>query len=311
MRAMKQRGGATTSGFTLVEVMVTILITSMLMVAITQILDAARLTRDSIHNMQETQLAGPAILDRIEADLRGLSFFNREPAEAIRVRNRIVHGLDGDSLDFATTSNSLLWTKGKERALRSDLSEVGYRLRPNPDDNDFLEIFRRESFGVDDEPFEGGNFTFLHDRVRAFDIQVFDEDGVDAEPEEEWGGDAEFNGMPRRIEIELMLELSPRLTRERLPGVLNNQRTVTYRRIIRFPQMFFVAQRVQPLPVIPDIQPPSPDAVPGAGPDALDGGDGGDGTGGVDLGSALEGGLGGGSGGGGGTTPDFPGFGGG
>lgn len=294
------------SGFTLVEVLVTILITSMLMVAITQILDAARLTRDSIHNIQETQLAGPAILDRIESDLRGLSFFNRDPADAIRIRNRIVHGLDGDSLDFTSTTNSLLWTQGEERALRSDLSEVGYRLRPNPDDNDFLEIFRRESFGVDDEPFEGGNYTFLHDRVRAFDIQVFDEDGVDAEPLEEWGGDADESGIPHRIEIELMLELSPRLTREQLPGMLNNQRTVTYRRIIRFPQMFFVAQRVQPVPMIPDIEPPSPDAVPGAGPGVLDDGGGDDGTGGIDLGSALSG-----DGGGGGDAPEFPGFGGG
>ena len=52
----------------------------------------------------------------------------------------------------------------------------------------------------------------------AFDIQVFEEDGVDAEPLEEWGGDADENGIPHRIEIELMLELSPRLAFSKRTG---------------------------------------------------------------------------------------------
>ena len=71
--------------------------------------------------------------------------------------------------------------------MRSDVHEVGYRLRPNPTDDDFLEIYRREDFGVDDEPFDGGNYTFLHDRVKRFDVQVFTEDGPDAEPLDDWG----------------------------------------------------------------------------------------------------------------------------
>ena len=60
------------AGFTLVEVLLTLLIMSMIMVSLTQILTAARTSRDTIHNIQETQLAGPAILDLVERDLRGL-----------------------------------------------------------------------------------------------------------------------------------------------------------------------------------------------------------------------------------------------
>ena len=39
----------------------TLLIVSGIMLAITQILEVTRISRDTIHNVQETQLAGPAI----------------------------------------------------------------------------------------------------------------------------------------------------------------------------------------------------------------------------------------------------------
>ncbi|MFT6362574.1 MAG: prepilin-type N-terminal cleavage/methylation domain-containing protein, partial [Planctomycetota bacterium] len=59
------------AGFTLVEVMITLLIMSLMLVAITQVLTGARRTRDVIFNITESQLAGPAILDLLEKDLRG------------------------------------------------------------------------------------------------------------------------------------------------------------------------------------------------------------------------------------------------
>jgi hypothetical protein len=40
------------------------------MVTVTQILTAARMSRDTIHNITEQQLAGPSILQQIENDLR-------------------------------------------------------------------------------------------------------------------------------------------------------------------------------------------------------------------------------------------------
>src|SRR5262249_15221466 len=60
------RVGHARAGFTLVEVLLTLLIMGMIMVSMTQILTAARTSRDTIHNIQETELAGPAILDMIE-----------------------------------------------------------------------------------------------------------------------------------------------------------------------------------------------------------------------------------------------------
>ena len=304
------------AGFTLVEVLVALMITGMILVTVTQILSAARVRRDQIHNVQETQLVGPAILDRIEADLRGLFLFNRDPADFLRVRNRVLSGLDADSLDFVTSANSLGWRKDDGGERWADYVEVGYRLRVNPSNDDFLEIYRREAFGVDDEPYDGGEYAFLTDRVRRFDIQIYPEDGPDAEPTEEWGVEnAEWTsidgssnesiGLPLRLEIELHLEMAPRLVREQFYMGAETKRTVVYRRIVRFPKSLVMAAELQPVPLIPELVPPSEQTDPtGAGGGAAAGA-GGAGAGGAgdnpfDTAGGGGGGAGGGGGGGGG-----------
>lgn len=249
--------GVARKGFTLVEVLVTLLIVGGMMLAITQILEATRISRDTIHNIQETQLAGPAIMDLVERDLRGLFVYNREGESLLRVVDRVEAGLEADSLDFVTSTDSLIQTELVTGWVRSDYNEVGYRLRPNPQDNDFLEIYRREGFGVDDAPFEGGAFTFLHERVKHFSVQVFTEDGPDAEPLSGWSGDGDQVGLPLRLEIELVLELSPRILREQLRIAPVEKRSVTYKRIVRLPASLRDTLELQPAPVVPRIVPPS------------------------------------------------------
>lgn len=230
------RGAA---GFTLVEVLLTLLIMGMLMVSMTQILTAARNSRDTIHNIQETQLAGPAIMDLIERDLRGLFVYNRGRAQQVRIVDRVMIGLDADSLDFVTTTDSKTLAEVANRFVHFDVNEVGYRLRPSPESDEFLEIYRREDYGIDEEPFEGGRYVFLHDRVKSFEVQIYLADGIDDnEPLDEWGVDERSPeiGIPARIEVAMTLELKPRIMREQLRIVPLDRRTVTYRRVIRLPQ---------------------------------------------------------------------------
>jgi prepilin-type N-terminal cleavage/methylation domain-containing protein len=248
-------------GFTLVEVMVVVLIISGIMLAITSVLDSARVSRDTIHNLEETQLAGPAIMDLHERDIRGMITYAMPLESLVRVKSRVVSGLDADSIDFVTTTDSLAAWDVDRRAATNDYGEVGYRLRPNPDDKDLLEIYRRESFGVDDKPFEGGQYIFLHDRVRHFDIQVYTEDGPDADSIEEWNvnaSDPDKMGLPARLQIELTLELAPRIQREQIVFKSADKRTITYRRVIRIPQALRDALAAPPIPEIPKL------AAPGA-----------------------------------------------
>lgn len=253
-------------GFTLVEVLLVVVIMSMIMVSIAQILTAARNTRDTIHNAQETQLAGPAILDLLERDLRGISTYARTKAAHLRVKNRVMLGLDGDSIDFVTASDSLTLREVEDRWVRADVNEVGYRLRPNPDSADqFLEIWRRESFGIDDDPFEGGTFELLCDRVKSFDVQSFAEDGPDGEAVDEWGDDRkpENIGLPARVELTLVLELAPRLVNEQMTFLSNERRTLTYKRIVRMPESLRTEEQDLVIPLVPEI--PAPAAQAGGG----------------------------------------------
>lgn len=262
------------AGFTLIEVLLVLMIMSGIMVVITQVLTAARTSRDTIHNIRETQLAGPAILDLVEQDLRALYLFNTEDSRCLRIADRVVAGLDADRIDFVTTTNGLVPTRSDDgsRFLRADVNEVGYVLRVNPENNDFLEIYRREAFGVDEEPFFGGHYTFLHDRIVAFDIKVFEEDGIDAEELESWGTETdEGTGLPTRIEIELALELAPRLIREQLQVAPIHARTVVHRRVIRFPESLRESVSSQVVLAVPEITPPVLETGAGGLPQGTEG----------------------------------------
>ena len=251
-------------GFTLAEILVTLLIMAGVMVSITQVLQTARMSRDTIHNLRENQLAGPAIMDMLERDLRGLLTYSRTRADHIRIENRVMLGLDGDSIDFVTTTGNLVGRLDGDRYLTSSVNEVGYRLRPRPDADDFLEIYRREDLGIDEDPFGGGEFAFLHDRVKSLDVQVFSEDGPDAEPIESWGLEGDENiGLPARLEITLVLENAARVSREQWLPESAQRRTVAYRRVIRPREELRVEETGIVIASIPE--PPTSATAPGGG----------------------------------------------
>jgi prepilin-type N-terminal cleavage/methylation domain-containing protein len=252
------------AGFTLIEVLLTLVIMTGIMITVTTILTVARQSRDTIHNIQEQQLAGPAILQRLEQDLRGLYLYDRDPRHALLVQNRMLSGLEADTLDFVTSTDGLIpWReRANEPMRRADVNEVGYVLRPSPVSDEFLELYRREDYGIDDKPFQGGQYALLHDRVKGVTIRLFREDGVEAEEIESWGSDSdEYVGVPARIEIELTLELAPRLVREQL---VTTHAEVTYKRVFRLPAALQKAQEVGVVPLVPRLTPPVANA-PGPG----------------------------------------------
>ena len=268
----------TASGFTLVEVLLVIVIMSMMFVSISKLMQAARRTRDTIHNYQEMQLAGPAVLELMTQDLRGLFTTSRPRPVWLEVTDRTVNGLDADRIDFATTTDSLIVTLDDgSQGIRADINEVGFMLRPNVSNDEFLEVYRREDFGVDQEPFEGGSYIFLSDQVKGFNIEIFTEDGPDAEPYDAWGessGDEELVGLPAWIRLSLTVELKPRINRESMDFSGKDRRTMTYTRVVRFPEALRAGEGEIPrlgLPLAPGATASDPDAggeeelVPGSG----------------------------------------------
>lgn len=283
---IRPKGPARTAGFTLIEIIVSVGIMGFMLMAITKTLQSVRDTRDLIHNIQETQLGGPVILDLIERDLRGIYTTNLPAELHLRVENRVQLGEDADRIDFITTTDGMI---PDLTVVCADVNEVGYCLRPSPLNDDFRELYRREDFGVDEEPHLGGNYIFLHDKVVSFNVEVYTEDGEDAEPLEEWGvnpSDPDTTGLPARLVITIVIEIEPRLLYETQAYMRIPQKRV-FQRIIRLPQTL----RMEPNQLLRFAVPTAPSGA-GASQEELEGGDGEDGDGGA---------TGGGSGGGGST----------
>jgi hypothetical protein len=266
---MKCRVDRRRGGFTVVEVLLAIMIMGMMFTSITQLMTAAKNARDSVHNMQETQLAGPAVLDMLERDLRGIFTTGLPRSAWLKVTDRVVGGLDADRIDFISTTDSLIARiEDEEFPKRADLNEVGYMLRPNPRNDEFLEVYRREDFGIDDAPFEGGEFTFLSDQVKGFDLEVYFEDGPDVDPLDEWDSgsdDEEMTGLPAAVKISITIELKPRIERESLDVASFRKRTVTYTRWVRLAEdLRFAAGQFPRLALPPGPTSPT-DPAPGEG----------------------------------------------
>ncbi|MEO0663248.1 MAG: type II secretion system protein, partial [Planctomycetota bacterium] len=141
------RARAARGGFTIVEVLLVTMIMGLMFVSISQLMQMARRTRDQVHNFQETQLAGPAILEMIATDLNGIFTYGRPRSTWLEVADRTVNGLDADRIDFVTTTDSLAVLPtfdADEEPLVADFNEVGYMLRESIENDEFLEIYRRE-----------------------------------------------------------------------------------------------------------------------------------------------------------------------
>ncbi len=146
----------------------------------------------------------------------------------------------------------------------------------NPDDQDFLEIYRREDLGIDDDAHDGGEYTFLSDQVVAFDIEVYPEDGPDVDPKKEWdaenpesdsSSEDEPSSLPAALKLSLTVELKPRIDRESLDTAAIRKRRVTFVRWIRLPEVLRYADGQYPRIAIP----PTP-AGSGSEPDPSAGG---------------------------------------
>ena len=159
------------AGVTLFEIMVALTIMSLIMVALYQTLDASLHTRDQLELEARAARVGPEILDIIETDLRQLWLQNIDEDLVFFGEDTTVRGEQADSMQFITTVDSTVTQRTEGYEVSSDLAEAGYRCRVNTEYEDVMELWRRQSFHVDEEPLKGGTYELLHDRVVSFQVQ--------------------------------------------------------------------------------------------------------------------------------------------
>lgn len=242
------------AGFSLVEMLIVVGMSGGLMVAVLANLDASRRAVDAIHNVMETESSGPRILDQIRSDLSHLAIYDAAEYRILKGENAAILGADADRLDLLVGGRSRLGVNvpGVGDGLHAPLTEVGYRLRTNPDRSDFLELYRREDALVDDDPWRDGSYALLYDRVVSFNLRYAAKPDHNLTWDESWDSE-QREALPFGIELFLEIEVQPRRSLESLGIIGANRARLNFNDLMLIPshQRWIFRNRLHPtLPVV-------------------------------------------------------------
>ena|GEM_PF-660828 len=233
-------------GFTLVEVLIALAIMSLVMIALYSTLNATLHARDQIEVESRVVRLGPQILDIIEDDLRRAWLLDIEGDRVFKGESRTIDGEPADSLSLLTNVDSSVSRRVDDEEIPADVCETGYRLRRNPELPDVFELWRRQSFHVDEEPLKDGVYELLHDRVVRFQLRYLERLDPLVEKLHDWDA-AQRHRLPAAVEIELALEAVPRTL-----GDIGRQnaasRTLEYRRLVALEDHSDIVMRVHAIP---------------------------------------------------------------
>ncbi len=204
-----------TQGFTLVELMLSILLLAIMMAIVYGVVVS---TVDAAHRVEEINQAsevGPALLSQIREDLEG-AFLPAKDAEGFVAIPRKGSTGDRDRLDFVTSRMAYGARKDGEDPAFHSVNEVGYQMldgRPGTDPNVGV-LYRREDYFIDNEPLRGGHLMELYDRVQHFHLEYYN--GENWLPD--WNSKREKNKLPEAVRIELRIVVNDRENKNLVQG---------------------------------------------------------------------------------------------
>ncbi len=157
-------------GFTLIEMLIAIAIFALLMISVYQTFDQSFRSYQMVEQSRDLNETARLILDRIQDDLQSAAIFHENV-------NMVFVGEHGsgttnrptDRLVFTTLNHLSLDPTAPE----SDLAEVEYGIRPDPDTHQPL-LLRREKPYLDEDHTQGGVLMVLSDHVMGLGFKYFD-----------------------------------------------------------------------------------------------------------------------------------------
>ena len=197
------------TGFTLVELSVALAILGLIVTFVYEVLWNAVKSRDIITEGLESPKVDNAIFDQLARDFRYLYYQTGQlPGDAgFWGRDRQISGMDADRVDFVTARKSRIAELEEATSSPGDspLTEVGYVCRANDTNNQWLELWRREDYFIDDDPTDGGKFSMVYDKIRRFSLRYFPlpEDNGDTQGIPEW--DSKTN---HKVPYAIILDMS-------------------------------------------------------------------------------------------------------
>lgn len=178
-------------GFTLLEVIVAMTVLTVVVSFVYQVLQNSVRGQDMVREGLRTPKIQNAILGQIFKDFRYLYWDGFTGDTGFIGESGMVGGKDADHVDFVTSRPSRMAQLEEERVqdpVPSPLTEVGYALRVSDENSDYLELYRREDWFVDDNPVRGGKYTLVYDKITKFDLLYFPipEENVDGKGVKDW-----------------------------------------------------------------------------------------------------------------------------
>ncbi len=194
------------AGFTLLEVLAVIMITSLVMYAVYSVLFSTLMAREAVDEAVGVYEVGPNIADLIVGDLQGLAMGLVAENKALKGGVQTVGGIEVSYVDFLTTRDSRTINPNVDDAeIHSDVTEIGYRLVPSENYPDFLELYRREEWGVDDQPLADGLFHKVYDRVKEFRLEYIEAGKEDVDTYDDTWDTTAKKRLPRAIKIHITI----------------------------------------------------------------------------------------------------------
>jgi general secretion pathway protein J len=199
-------------GLTLLEVLVATAILSLVATMIWVSFDQTAKMRVKLTERQEHDHYARVAMARITRDLRA-AFLSLHVNQEQRLAATITvfkgrAGLGGAQLDFTTFTHRRLHRGAHE----GDACEVGYKLLEHRGDDNLegMDLVRRESPRIDNDPEHGGVLDVLVPGVRSFEVRFYDDatdQWVDQWDSTQATGQA--GRLPPRVRVTLSVEEGP------------------------------------------------------------------------------------------------------
>ena len=191
-------------GFTLLEVLVSMVILVIIMAAVysayTTNVEAIQIARQNgeVHQMARI------VLDRMTKDLQSALTQVSVSSEKIKLglvgEDREIDGMRADHIDFTTVTHLPLTEKGPA----SDLCEIGYLIEEDPEAK-VLVLLRRDDPSVDEDFTKGGSLQEMARNVVEFNLTYQDSQGEESDQWNTLEG-RPASGLPVLIKVRLVLK---------------------------------------------------------------------------------------------------------
>lgn len=193
---------SSSSGFTLIEVMIAMAILAVMAVLIYSSMTQTIKGKDDVEKRDELGHSANLTLNKMVLDLQMAFLLNGPDFLGSDGKIKVVFIGKEDRLDFASLSHVRYFKDAKE----ADYAEIGYFLEDDKEEPNKKNLMRRESKVIDDKPLEGGSVEMMVEDVKEFHLEYYDPS------KKEWlknwdSTQVDFsNRLPRAVRISLKVQ---------------------------------------------------------------------------------------------------------